>query len=101
MVKLELTILVKSQKHKEFKQTLVDLSNKLQKPCASLKIVESDNILSFSLVAQWKTTDHMREAFKTNEFKILFGAIEALCEKIKILFDDKLIGNHISCLNTL
>ncbi len=100
MERLEIEIWVKSDKRLEFKQTLDHLSYKLQKQCPSLKIIESDDMSSI-VVAQWKTTDHMRAAIKKDEFKILFGAIEALCEKIKILFDDKLIGNHISKLNTL
>ena len=98
MEKLDITLFVKPIKRLEFKQTLYDLSEKLQKHCSSLKITESDNFLSYSILAQWETAADMQEAFKTDEFAILSGAITALCEKVQIRLNDKNIGNNISIL---
>ena len=98
MERLQIALLVKSIKCLEFKQTLFDLSEKLQTHCASLKITDSDNFLSYSILAQWETAIHMQEALKLEEFEILSGAITALCEKVQIRLNDKLVGNHISML---
>lgn len=101
MERLEIALLVKSFKCLEFKQTLYDLSEKLQTHCASLKITNSDNFMSYSILAQWQTAIHMDEAFKTDEFVILSGAITALCDRIQIRLNDNLVGNHISMLGNL
>ena len=98
MERLELALLVNPSKRLEFKQTLYDLSEKFQKHCTSLKITESDNFLSYSILAQWETAADMEEAFNTKEFAILSGAITALCEKVQIRLNDKLVSNHISML---
>ena len=98
MERLEIALEVKSTKHLEFKQTLSDLSEKLQKRCASLKITDSDNFLSYSFLAQWETFIQMQEALKTDEFAILSGTLTALCEKTTIRLNNKLVGNHISML---
>ena len=101
MERLEITLSVKSIKRLEFKQTLFDLNEKLQKRCTSLKITESDNPLSYAILAQWKTAVNLQEALRTEEFEILSGAITALCEKIEIQLNDKLVGNHLSMLTKL
>ena len=101
MERLEIALEVKSTKRLEFKQTLYDLSEKLQTHCASLKITDSDNFLSYSILAQWETALDLQEALKTEEFEILSGAIIALCEKIDIRLNDKKVGNHISKLKLL
>ena len=101
MERLDTALLVKSTKRLEFKQTLYDLSKNLQKYCTKLEITESDNSLSYSILAQWKTEVEMFEALKTDEFKILSGAIRALCEKSTIRLNDKLVGNNISMLANL
>lgn len=98
MERLEIALSVKSTKRLEFKQTIFDLNEKLQTHCTSLKITESDNFLSYSILAQWETSLHMREVLKMEEFEILSGAITALCEKIDIRLNDKNIGNNISKL---
>ena len=98
MERLEIVLMVKPIKRLEFKQTLYDLSEKLQTHCASLKITDSENFRSYSLLAQWETALDMQEALNIEEFEILSGAITALCEKIDIRLNDKNIGNHISKL---
>ena len=101
MERLKIEIWVKPDKRLEFKQTLDNLNGKLRKHRIGLKITESDNFLSYSILAQWKTAIDMQEALKIEEFEILSGAITALCEKIEVRFNDKKVGNHISKLKTL
>ena len=101
MERLDTALLVKSTKRLEFKQTLYDLSKNLQKYCTKLEITASDNFLSYSILVQWKTEVEMFEALKTDEFKILSGAIKALCEKPTIRLNDKLVDNHISILEDI
>ena len=101
MEKLGMTLLVKPPKRLEFKQTLFDLNEKLQKRCTDLKITSSDNFLSYSILAQWKTSVNLQEAIRTEEFEILSGAMTALCEKIEIRLNDKFVGNHLSMLANL
>ena len=98
MERLEIALEVKSIKRLEFKQTLYDLSEKLQEHCVSLKITDSENFLSYSILAQWETALELQKAIKIEEFEILSGAITALCEKIDIRLNDKKVGNHISKL---
>ena len=98
MERLEIEIWVKPTKRLEFKQTLDDLNEKIQKCCTSIRITESDNSLSYSIFAQWETAVDMREALKIEEFEILSGAITALCEKVQIRLNDKIVGNNISML---
>lgn len=101
MERLEIAILVKSTKRLEFKQTLYDLIEKLQKRCTNLKIKDSDNFLSYSILAQWETSLDMQNALKMEEFDILSGAITALCDKIEIFLNDKPVGNNISMLASI
>ena len=98
---LDIALLVKSTKRLEFKQTLYDLIKNLQKYCTKFEITASDNFLSYSILAEWKTEIEMFEALKEEEFKILSGAIKALCEKSTIRLNDKLVGNNISILVNL
>lgn len=99
--KLELKVLLKSRKSKEFEQSLDNLTENLQLHCSSLMIDESKDGVTFNILAQWETVDQMRKALKSEEFRILSGAVNALCEKTVVLLDDKEIGNHISKLNSL
>lgn len=101
MEQFEMAIWVKPPKRLEFKQTLDDLNVKLQKHCTNLEISESDDFLSFSIIAKWENEVHMQEALRIEEFEILSGAVTALCDKIEIHLNDKLIGNHISKLKSL
>jgi len=98
MERLEITLSVKSIKRLEFKQTLDHLSEKLQKDCSSLKIKESNNLQSYTILGEWETEDQMHRAIISKEFTILSGAITALCEKIEIRLNELLVGNRISVL---
>ena len=99
--KLEVVVLPKPHNLKEFKQSLNSLSENLQKHCSSLLIDESGDGNEFIISAQWDSSDQMRQALRSEEFLILSGAVNALCEKTIIRLDDKQLGNHISKLKSL
>jgi len=101
MERLKVALWVKSPKLLELKQTLDHLSEKLQKHCFSLKITKTSNLQSHTIIVEWETENQMRRTFKSNEFKILSGAITALCEKSTVHLNNKLVGNHISMLTKI
>ena len=98
---LELIVAPKSSKKKEFNQSLNDLARALESSCSKLKIDGSEESSSISVLMEWETEDQMHRTFESNEFAILSGGITALCEKIEIRLNDKLVGNHISILTNL
>ena len=99
--KLELIVLPNPRKRKEFIQSLDNLTDDLKKYCTSLMINESKDSFKIHILAQWETEDQMREALRSEEFRILSGAVNALCEKAVIRLNDKQRGNHISILSEL
>ena len=101
MKKLQMIVMPKPHNLKEFKQSLNSLSESLQSYCSSLRIDESEDDLTVTIIAQWETLDQMRQALRSEEFRILSGAVNALCEKTVVWLDDKQVGNHISKLNSL
>jgi len=101
MERLKIALWVKPTKHLEFKQTLDHLSEKLKKHCSSLKITETNNLQSHTIIGEWETFIRMQEELKKEEFEILSGAVTALCEKSTIHLNNKLVGNQISMLTTL
>ena len=101
MQKLELVVSLNRSKSKEFKQSLQILKDKIEEHSTSFDIDESEDALSFSLIVQWETDVQMRQELQNDEFKILSGAINSLCEKTIIRLDDVLIGNHISRIKDL
>ena len=101
MKKLELVIFLKQGKSKEFKQTVHELSKVMQGYSSNIIISELEESICFSIVIQWETVAEMQQALQREEFDILSGAINSLCEKTIIRLDDTLIGNHISQLKNL
>lgn len=101
MKKLELVVYLNRSKNKEFKQSLQFLKDKIANFSASFDIDELEDDHSFSLLVQWETDVQMHQGLQSDEFKILCGAINCLCEKTIIRLDDILIGNHISRLKDL
>jgi len=101
MERLKIALWVKPSKRLEFKQTLDNLNEKLKKHCFSLKIKETNNLKSHTIMGEWETEDQMLRSFKSKEFTILSGAITALCEKSIIHLNNKLVGNHISMLTKI
>jgi hypothetical protein len=101
MKKLELVVSLNPGKSNEFKQSLQNLSKKLQDNSSSFIINESDDTLSFSILVRWETNAQMQQALRSEEYKILSGAINSLCNKTIVRLDDKRVGNHISNLNSI
>jgi hypothetical protein len=101
MKKLDLVISLKQGKSKEFEQTVQELSKVMQGYSSKIIISELKKSICFSIVIQWETVADMQRDLRTEEFAILSGTINSLCEKTNILLDDILIGNHISRLKSL
>ena len=101
MNKLEVIVVPKPHNLREFKQSLNSLNESLQSYCSSLRIDESEDELAVTIIVQWETLDQMRKALRSEEFRILSGAVNALCEKAVIRLGDKQRGNHISILSEL
>ena len=74
---------------------MTSLSESLQRHCSSLKIDESEDGLTFTILARWDTTDQMRRALRREEFLVLSGAILALSEKSICRLNDKQVGNNL------
>jgi hypothetical protein len=101
MKKLDLVISLKRGKSKEFKQTWQELYKVVQGYSSNIIISELEKSICFSIVFHWESAAEMQQALRTEEFAILSGAINSLCEKTIIRLDDILIGNHISGLKHL
>ncbi len=101
MKKLELILFLKQGKSKEFKQTVHELSKVMQGYSSNIIVSELEKTICFSIVIQWESVAEMQQALRREEFAILSGAINSLCEKTIIRLDDTLIGNHISQLKNL
>jgi hypothetical protein len=101
MEQLKIELRVNTSKLLEFKQTLDHLIEKLQKDCSLLKIKETNNLQSYTIIMTWETEDQMHRAMISNAFKILSGAITALVEKCTIHLNNKLVGNHMSTIANL
>jgi len=96
MKTLEIIVLPRLNKRKEFKQALETLIENLENRCLYLKIDEQEDSQSFNILTQWETEDQMYKALKSEEFLILSGAISALSEKTIIQLDGKELGINIS-----
>ena len=101
MEQLKIALWVKTTKLLEFKQTLDHLREELLKDCSNLKIIETNNLQSYTILGVWETEDQMQRSFKSKAFTILSGAITALCDKSTIHLNNKLVDNHISMLANL
>ncbi len=78
MKKLELIVSLHTHKSKEFKQSLQDLSKKLQDYSSSFIINESDDALSFSISFRWETGAQMHQALRSEEFSTLLSVYVSL-----------------------
>ena len=101
MEQLKIVLRVNTSKLLEFKQTLDHLIEKLQKDCSILKIKETNNLQSYTIIMAWETEDQMHRVMISKVFTILSGAITALCEKSTIHLNDILVGNHMSTMTKL
>ena len=98
---LELIIEPNSRKRKELNQTLSKLTETLQSSCSSLTIDESEDSSTINMVIEWDSVDQKCGVLRIEAFEILSGAIAALCEKIVIRLDGKILNYDISKLKTL
>ena len=98
---LELIIEPNSRKRKEFSQTLSNLAKTLQISCSSMKIIEAEDSSTVNMVVEWDSLDQKYRMFRVESFEILSGAIAALCEKVVIRLNGKIIDHDISKLKTL
>ena len=98
---LELIIEPNSRKRKEFDQTLSKLAGTLQPSCSSLMIDESEDSSTINMVIEWDSADQKCRILRIEAFEILSGAIAALCEKVVIRLNGKIINDDISKLKTL
>ena len=99
--KLELIIEPNSRKRKEFSQTLSNLAKTLQSSCSGLKIIEAEDSSTVNMVVEWDSEDQPYRKLRMESFEILSGAIAALCDKVVVRLNDKIIGHDISKLETL
>ena len=98
---LELIIEPNSRKGKEFSQTLSNLAKTLQSSCSSMKIIEAEDSSTVNMVIEWDSADQKCRILRIEAFEILSGAIAALCEKVVIRLNGKIIDHDISKLKTL
>ena len=101
MKTLELIVLPKPRNIIEFKQTLENLTQELNKHCSTLKIDEFEDGLKLIILAHWNTEDQMRKALRSEDFLIMYGAVKSLCGKTVIRFDGKQMGTDISILTKI
>jgi len=98
---LELIIEPNSRKRKEFSQTLSNLAKTLQSSCSSMKIIETEDSSTVNMVLEWDSVDQPYRKLRMESFEILSGAIAALCDKVVVRLNGKIIGHDISKLKTL
>ena len=98
---LELTVEPNSRKRKEFNQTLSKLAETLQSSCSSLTIDESDDGSTINMVVEWDSLDQKYRMLRMESFEILSGAIAALCDKVVLRLNGKIVGQDISKLKNL
>ena len=98
---LELIIEPNSRKKKEFNQTLSNLATTLQSSCSSMKIIEAEDSPTVNMLVEWDSMDQSYRKLRMESFEILSGAIAALCDKVVIRLNGKIIGHDISKLKTL
>ena len=91
--KLEVIVYPKPNKRKEFSQSLQNLFENLLKHCSSLKIDESGEGVKYKISAQWEAADQMRNSLRSEEFRVLSGAISALTKNSIIRLNDKKVSS--------
>jgi len=80
---------------------LSNLAKTLQSSCSSLQINESEDSSTVNMVLEWDSVDQPYRKLRMESFEILSGAIAALCDKVVVRLNGKIIGHDISKLKTL
>jgi hypothetical protein len=97
---IEIMVWPKLRKDLEFSQTLDCLSVKFQDYCSTLRI-ESQNGGNYILYAEFQNSEQMQHMLQSKEFKILAGAVMALCQKSEIRLDREPFKQEIAKLYTI
>jgi len=90
-----------SRKKKEFSQTLNNLARTLESSCSSLKINETEDGSTFNVVLEWDSVEQKCRMLRMEAFKILSGALAALCDKVVMRLNGKLVDQDILTSNSL
>lgn len=98
---LDLIIEPNSRKKNEFSQTLNTLARTLENSCSSVKISENEDGSTINVLLEWDSVDQKCGRLRVEAFKILSGATAALCDKVVIRLNGKLVNQDILTLNSL
>jgi hypothetical protein len=66
-----------------------------------MKIIEAEDSSTINMVVEWDSLDQKYRMLRNEAFEILSGAITALCDKVVVRMNGKIIGYDISKLKTL
>ena len=66
-----------------------------------MKIIEAEDSSTVSIVLELDSVDQPYRKLRMESFEILSGAIAALCDKVVVRLNGKIIGHDISKLKTL
>lgn len=98
---LELIIEPNFLKKKEFSQSLNALARTLENSCSSVGINEIEDGSTIKMIVEWDTSEQKNRMSRMEAFNILSGAIAALCNKVVIQLNGKLVDQDILTLNSL
>ena len=83
MLKLEIIVRPKSEKYREFSQSIEFIKSDLEQLCNSV-IISEDN-RTFSIIANLNSVEQLTTVLYSNELSILSGAIRVLAEKTEVI----------------
>jgi len=83
MLKLEIIVKPKIEKHLEFSQSLDFIKSDLEQLCNSVLISEVDGV--FSIIAYLNSVRQLTTILHSTELRILSGAIKMLGEKTEVI----------------
>jgi len=101
MIKLDITMHVRARRRIELVQTLNSLKESMAEHGLVVEIEQSGDGDTFNLQTSWQGIEQMRNALPHDDFKILAGAIAALCTKHSIRINGELIQEDLAKLTTL
>ena len=101
MITLDITMHVRARRRIELVQTLNSLKESMAEHGLVVEIEQSGDGDTFNLQTSWQGIEQMRNALPHDDFKILAGAIAALCTKHSIRINGELIQEDLAKLTTL
>ena len=87
MALYQIMVVAKENKTNELCGSLRSLSSKIHKikGCLSYYVSRDlEKVATYYISVEWDTRDAMLEHFRSQEFKVLFGAAVVLCESFKM-----------------